>query len=195
MLAVQGRSLRAYYLYTSTNTVQPPEFIGNKAAGILFENKIDHTTYFGTNIEFIQGIHMLPLLPHTPYIRTPDFVHEEWDTYFSNGRVDAIQGGWKGVLWGNYATIDPRGAYTFFSRGGAAAGGRGGRPNEQQAVGGTGFDPGWLDGGASLTWYLCYSAGECSLHFPHPYNLTTDGLHCSVGRALSGFAARCPPVS
>ncbi|SPQ27019.1 4ee033f6-8284-42d7-adde-504318073558 [Thermothielavioides terrestris] len=138
MLSVQARSMQSYYLYTASNTVEPPEFIGNKVAGILFENKIDHTTWFGTNIEYIQGIHMLPLLPHTPFIRTPKFVAEEWATYFSGGRAEAVQGGWKGILFGNYATIDPRGAYTFFSQ-----------PN---------FDPSWLDGGASLTWYLCYSA-------------------------------------
>ncbi|KAH6843016.1 glycoside hydrolase family 81 protein [Chaetomium sp. MPI-CAGE-AT-0009] len=138
MLSVQARSMQAYYLYTSSNTVQPAGFIGNKVAGILFENKIDHTTYFGNRTEDIQGIHMLPLLPHTPLVRTPAFVREEWDTYFSRGRDAPIVGGWRGVIWGNYATIDPRGAYSFF----AAAG----------------FDRAWLDGGASLTWYLCYSA-------------------------------------
>ncbi|KAK0742339.1 glycosyl hydrolase family 81-domain-containing protein [Apiosordaria backusii] len=110
MLAVQARSLNAYYLYEESNTVQPANFIGNKVAGILFENKVDHTTYFGTNIEYIQGIHMLPLLPHTPMVRRKGFVREEWDT----------------------------GAYEFFAGGG--------------------FDKGWLDGGASLTWYLAYSA-------------------------------------
>jgi len=138
MLAIQARAMRDYYLYSSDNKVQPKEFVGNKAAGILFENKIDHTTYFGTNVEYIQGIHMLPLLPHTPFVRTPTFVEEEWDTYFSKGRADAVVGGWKGILFGNYATIDPQGAYKFFSS-----------PD---------FDPGWLDGGASLTWYLCYAA-------------------------------------
>ncbi|KAK3349999.1 glycoside hydrolase family 81 protein, partial [Lasiosphaeria hispida] len=138
MLAVQARSFRDYYLYNDNNTVQPPNFIGNKVAGILFENKIDHTTYFGMNIEYIQGIHMLPLLPHTPMARTPGFVAEEWNTYFSSGRANSVVGGWKGILFGNYATIDPRGAYAFFST-----------PD---------FDPSWLDGGASLTWYLCYSA-------------------------------------
>ncbi|KAK3692680.1 glycoside hydrolase family 81 protein [Podospora appendiculata] len=138
MLAVQARSMQAYYLYTKNNTVQPPQFIGNKAAGILFENKIDHTTYFGTNIEYIQGIHMLPLLPHTPLVRTPEFVAEEWNTYFGNGRAGQVGGGWRGILFGNYATIDPRGAYAFFSS--------------------SSFDPSWLDGGASLTWYLCYAA-------------------------------------
>ncbi|KAM7198882.1 hypothetical protein V8F20_005949 [Naviculisporaceae sp. PSN 640] len=145
MLAIQARSLQAYYLYTKSNTVQPENFIGNKVAGILFENKVDHTTFFGANIEYIQGIHMMPLLPQTPLIRTKEFVAEEWETYFSNGRADAVDGGWKGILYANLATIDPRGAYAFFSQ-----------PN---------FDPGWLDGGASLTWYLCYSAGKCFSHF------------------------------
>jgi endo-1,3(4)-beta-glucanase len=109
-------------------------------AGILFENKVDHTTYFGANLEFVQGIHMLPLLPCTPLVRGAQFVREEWDAFFSDGRADGVAGGWRGILYGNYATIDPRAAYEFFSR-----------PD---------FDPGWLDGGASLTWYLAYSAGE-----------------------------------
>ncbi|KAL2016098.1 hypothetical protein VTK56DRAFT_4272 [Thermocarpiscus australiensis] len=138
MLAVQARSLQAYYLYTSANRVQPPEFIGNKVAGILFENKVDHATFFGSNVEYIQGIHMLPLLPQALLVRTPAFVAEEWEAYFSGGRAQAVAGGWKGILFGNYATIDPRGAYAFFSA--------------------PGFDASWLDGGASLTWYLCYSA-------------------------------------
>ncbi|KAL2187456.1 glycoside hydrolase family 81 protein [Thermothelomyces heterothallicus CBS 203.75] len=156
MLAVQSRSLRSYYLYTSDNTIQDPKFIGNKVAGILFENKIHHTTYFGNNIEYIQGIHMLPLLPQTPYVRTPAFVREEWETYFSNGRADAVGGGWRGVLLGNYATVDPKGAYDFFAR--------------------SDFDSSWLDDGATRTWYMCYAAGEyppfrsvpSTLHLTHP---------------------------
>ncbi|KAL2266220.1 hypothetical protein VTJ83DRAFT_5572 [Remersonia thermophila] len=143
MLAVQARSFDSYYYYRNGNIVEPPQFVGNRVAGILFENKIDHTTFFGANIEYIQGIHMLPLLPHTPYARRPVFVREEWDTYFSGGRAEAINSGWKGILFGNYATIDPRAAYNFFSR--------------------PGFNPAWLDGGASLTWYLCYSAALAGL--------------------------------
>ncbi|VBB80051.1 Putative Glycoside Hydrolase Family 81 [Podospora comata] len=131
MLAVQARSLNSYYLYTESNTVQPKNFIGNKVAGILFENKVDHTTYFGTNIEYVQGIHMLPLLPHTPMVRRKEFVREEWDAYFSGGRAEQVTGGWKGILMGNYGTIDPRGGYDFFS-----GGGRGGE-----------FKGEWLDGG------------------------------------------------
>lgn len=145
-LSVLARSANNYFLYMSSNTVQPANFIGNKVAGILFENKIDHTTYFGANIEYIQGIHMLPLIPATQLVRGQDFVAEEWDQYFDAGRADKVDGGWKGVLYGNLATIDPKAAFDFFSK--------------------EGFDQSWLDGGASLTWYLAYSAGKSWLRVP-----------------------------
>ncbi|PSR75980.1 glycoside hydrolase family 81 protein [Coniella lustricola] len=148
MLAVLARSLNHYFLYTSDNNntkteVEPADFTPNRVAGILFENKIDHTTYFGTNIEYIQGIHMLPLLPSTKYVRRADFVREEWAQYFSDGRADSVVGGWRGILYGNLATVQPGQAWDWFSR--------------------DGFDPSWLDGGASLTWYMAYSAALAGL--------------------------------
>lgn len=120
--------------------VQPKQFIGNKVAGILFENKIDHTTYFSADLECIQGIHMIPILPPTPYVRTKEFVQEEWDAFFSKGRVDNIGNAWKGIIYASYTTVQPRLAWEFFSA-----------PQ---------FDPMWLDGGASLTWSLAYAAGK-----------------------------------
>ncbi|KZM25404.1 Endo-1,3(4)-beta-glucanase [Ascochyta rabiei] len=137
-LAVQARSVRNYFLLKSDNKNQPPSFLHNKVTGILFENKVDHTTYFGSNIEYIQGIHMIPLNPSSAYTRPKDFVTEEWNTFFSNGRVDQIPGGWRGILYANLALIDPQTSYNYFAS-----------PN---------FDYGSLDGGASRTWYLAYSA-------------------------------------
>ena len=139
-LAVLARAVQHYYLMTSNNTVQPPQFINNKVAGILFENKADHVTYFGANTEYIQGIHMLPLLAASALARTREFVLEEWTTYFSDGRADQISGGWKGIVYGNYALAYPSEAWQFFNS--------------------SSFDPAWLDGGASLTWYLAYAAGK-----------------------------------
>ncbi|TVY89423.1 putative endo-1,3(4)-beta-glucanase [Lachnellula willkommii] len=138
-LAVTARSLQNYFLYTSDNTVEPANFIGNKVSGIMFENKIDHTTYFGANPEYVQGIHMIPLLPSSTLTRTTTFVQEEWDAYFSNGRADAVTGGWKGVLFANLAIVDAKTSWAFFS--------------------GAGFDASWLDGGASRTWYMALAAG------------------------------------
>ncbi|KAF1916306.1 glycosyl hydrolase family 81-domain-containing protein [Ampelomyces quisqualis] len=136
-LAVQARSLRNYFLMTSDNKNQPPSFLHNKVTGILFENKIDHTTYFGGNTEYIEGIHMIPLNPTSAYTRPRQFVDEEWDTYFSNGRADAVEGGWKAILYANYALINPQKAYDFFSA--------------------ANFNTP-LDGGASRTWYIAYTA-------------------------------------
>ncbi len=145
-------------------------------AGILFENKCDHTTFFGNNIEWIQGIHMIPLLPPSTVVRPADFVRQEWDTYFSSGRADKIDPAWRGIIYGNYATVDPHAAWEFFNR--------------------KDFDPSWLDGGASLTWYMAYAAGELRLFHvfasssrrePH-----TDGLGLdSSWRGLTRNVSRC----
>lgn len=60
MLAIQARSFDNYFLMQSTNKVQPAKFIGNKVTGILFEEKVDHTTYFGANVEYIEGYVLSP---------------------------------------------------------------------------------------------------------------------------------------
>ncbi|OAP55021.1 hypothetical protein AYL99_10721 [Fonsecaea erecta] len=141
MLAVLARSLHNYFLMTSDNTNQPACFIGNKVTGILFENKADHVTYFGTDLSYVQGIHMIPLMPFSTLTRTEQFVTEEWITYFADGAVRQatdIAGGWKGIVYANLAIINPTAAYNFFTQ-----------PN---------FDMGWIDGGASLTWYIALSA-------------------------------------
>ncbi|EPS27918.1 putative endo-beta-1,3-glucanase [Penicillium oxalicum 114-2] len=142
MLAILRRSLKNYFLMQTNNTNQPANFIGNKVTGILFENKVDHTTYFGNNPEFIQGIHMLPLLPNSGYTREPTFVAEEWQAIFSESSsspASRVQGGWKGVLFANLALIDPRASWEFFAQ--------------------SNFDYSWIDGGASRIWYMAYSAG------------------------------------
>lgn len=87
-LALQARSFANYFYLQSTNTNHPPRFIGNKITGILFENKVDCTTYFGTQPSLIRGIHILPLSPATSYLRPRAFVKEEWDAFFSEGRAN-----------------------------------------------------------------------------------------------------------
>ncbi|RHZ48115.1 hypothetical protein CDV55_101218 [Aspergillus turcosus] len=142
MLGILRRSLRNYFLMESDNKNQPANFIANKVTGILFENKVDHTTYFGSNLEYIQGIHMLPLLPSSAFVRNAKFVKEEWDAMFaSNGPAPAqnVVGGWKGVLYANLALVDPVASWNFFTQ-----------PN---------FDYSWIDGGATRTWYLAFAAG------------------------------------
>ncbi|KAK9429010.1 endo-1,3(4)-beta-glucanase [Lipomyces doorenjongii] len=138
MLAIMKRAMNSYMLMNNTNTIQPPNFIKNKVSGILFENKVDHTTYFGTNIQYIQGIHMIPITPVSSYIRSPGFVQQEWTSLLSSV-APTLTDGWKGILYANLALYDPTSSYKFFTN--------------------SSFSKAYLDGGASLTWYLAYVAG------------------------------------
>ncbi|KAF8249610.1 glycoside hydrolase [Wilcoxina mikolae CBS 423.85] len=138
MLGIMKRSMNNYMLLSTGNTNHPANFVGNKVSGILFENKVEHTTYFGTLPQYIHGVHMLPLTPISPYIRSATFVREEWNLYF-NRQTGPIDDGWKGILYANYGIIDPRGAFNFFNS--------------------ASWQNKWLDGGASRTWYMSFAGG------------------------------------
>jgi endo-1,3(4)-beta-glucanase len=102
----------------------------------MFENKIDHTTFFGNNAEYVQGIHMMPISPVSGYVRSKTFVREEWQSYFqSYTPQDRV---WTSLLKGNQALIDPVASYNFFSSGS--------------------FEDGLKMDGDSRAYYLFYSA-------------------------------------
>lgn len=89
------------------------------------------------------SIHMLPHQPFSSYIRSPTFVREEWLVYFSPSSpypAHTIAGGWRGILYANLATIDPKASWEFFAQ--------------------DGFDAGWLDGGTTRTAGLVWAAGQ-----------------------------------
>lgn len=139
MLSVTKRSMGDYFYMMDNNGNQPQNFIKNKVPGITFENQVDHTTFFGTNVEYIQGIHMIPITPVSSLMRTPDFAKQEWEEKLSD-IVDSLDSGWAGILRSNQAIFDAKSSYDWFSQ--------------------DNFDKTkLLDGGASLTWYLAYSAG------------------------------------
>ncbi|KAF2261980.1 endo-beta-1,3-glucanase-like protein [Lojkania enalia] len=140
MLAIQARSFNSYYYMASDNKIQPENFIPNKV-GIIFENKMDHATYFGREPQFTQGIHMVPVSPPSVFLRPKHFVREEWDIFFSNGRADVDNHGWRSILYANLAIIDPKASWNFFANG----------------TNGVWKDD-WIDGGSTRTWYLVWAA-------------------------------------
>ncbi|KAF2737083.1 glycoside hydrolase [Polyplosphaeria fusca] len=142
MLAIQSRAFNSYIYLAPGNTNQPPNFTPQIIAGIMYEGKVDHSTYFGTDPSYISGIHTLPISAPTAYLRALSFVRAEWDKYFSEGRVDQVKGGWRGLLYGNYAVLDAKAAWTFFA-----------------GQGQQGWDDTWIDGGGSRSWYLVWCAG------------------------------------
>lgn len=141
MLAVMARAMNKYMLYSNNNNVEPSQIIGNKVSGILFENKIAYTTYFGspdTNPEYVHGIHMLPITPASSLIRGSTFVSQEWATQISTF-ISKVNSGWTGILRLNQALYDATSSYNFFSS--------------------SSWSDNYLDDGQSRTWCLAFSAG------------------------------------
>ncbi|KAG0345916.1 hypothetical protein BG005_001042 [Podila minutissima] len=114
MLTIARRSIQAYFLMEADNENQPAAFVRNHVTGILFENKVDHTTYFSPRIECIQGIQMIPATPALPMVRRKEFVQQEWDGLL-RARVDQIEDGWRSILMMNYATVDKDAAWEYFT--------------------------------------------------------------------------------
>lgn len=137
MLAVLKRSLNSYFLYQSTNYIMPPPILPNKVSGILFENKVDHSTYFGAELQYIQGIHMVPVTSVSSYIRGPSFVAEEWSSVLAP-IVGGVTDGWRGILMQNLALSNPGASLEFFA--------------------GPEYLDSYLDGGMSRSWALAYAA-------------------------------------
>jgi len=166
---IHGRSLNTYILMSPGNVTQPTQFQPNYVTGIHWMNKMDHTTFFGVpnsptnNEELTEGIHMIPLTPISPFIRPAAFVEAEWNARLAP-IMPQVNSGWKGICYANLAISDPQTAWNFFT---------------------TGFNSSaWLDAGASLTWYLTFTAG-----------LLQGGTTTSGGAATSGESAIPPPPS
>ncbi|EEB05645.1 endo-1,3-beta-glucanase Eng1 [Schizosaccharomyces japonicus yFS275] len=137
ILGIQRHAMGKYMLFNDGN-VQPTVMQPNEIAGITFMNKIAHTTYFGTLIQYIQGIQMLPITPISAFIRQPAFVAKEWESLLASA-IDSVTDGWRGILYANLAIANPTAAYSFFSQ--------------------ENFDTAYLDGGSCLSWYIAYAAG------------------------------------
>lgn len=141
MLSIMARAMNMYFYYSDDNTVQPALYIPNKVSGILFENKIAYTTYFGSpdkNPEYVHGIHMLPISPASSLIRGPTFVQQEWEEQISKF-VGDVNSGWLGILKLNQALYDAKSSYEFFSS--------------------DNWNQNYLDNGQSRTWSLAFSGG------------------------------------
>ncbi|EPY51546.1 endo-1,3-beta-glucanase Eng2 [Schizosaccharomyces cryophilus OY26] len=137
MLGVIRTSMNDYIYITPENNIQPEKIRGNYCAGITFMNKVDYTTYFGTDEYLKQGIHMIPITPISGYVRTPSYVKSSWDAKLAP-IINSFSNNWTGILYSNLAITDPTAAWNEFVS-----------PN---------FEDSNVDEGASRTWYLTLAA-------------------------------------
>jgi endo-1,3(4)-beta-glucanase len=131
MLKVNARAIQTYFFMTKPESpekdnganhnysappieaiIHPSEFLPNKVTGILFDNKVDCTTWFSPDRCCIHGIQMIPVSPITPFFRPLTFVKEEWEEIL--GELPMIKeprkhpNPWQSILFTNYARIHQR---------------------------------------------------------------------------------------
>ena len=63
MLATELRGAHTYWQVKSTDDIYPAAYASRKVVGVLWGDKVDHATFFGSNLEFIHVIQMMPFTP------------------------------------------------------------------------------------------------------------------------------------
>ena len=111
MLATELRSTWKYWQINTGEGIYPEPFASNKVVGILWGTKVDHSTFFGANLEFIHGIQMLPFTPITEELLRAEWVQEEYPVIQPATLSPDIGEGWKGFIYMTHAVIDPVAAW------------------------------------------------------------------------------------
>jgi len=60
---METASAKTYWQIPSDSAIYPEPFKSRGVVGVLWSTKVDHTTFFGNNTEYIFGIQMLPFTP------------------------------------------------------------------------------------------------------------------------------------
>jgi endo-1,3(4)-beta-glucanase len=109
LVRLNARAIQTYFLMTHENQAHPEQLRGNKVVGILFDNKVDYGTWFSAETHAIHGIQMIPVSPITEFVRTKQFVQEEWQDVLSKSPIVAnleASNPWLSLLLVNYARLD-----------------------------------------------------------------------------------------
>ncbi|TDH70496.1 hypothetical protein CCR75_009068 [Bremia lactucae] len=109
MVKLNARAIQTYFLIEDGNRAHPDRYRDNKVMGILFDNKVNYATWFSGEKYAIHGIQMLPATAVTEFVRSHDFVEQEWNQVLSREPIvqnDELSNPWLSLLYMNYATLN-----------------------------------------------------------------------------------------
>ncbi|CAI5721991.1 unnamed protein product [Hyaloperonospora brassicae] len=109
MTRVNSHAIKTYFLVEDANQIHPANFRPNKVTGIFFDNKVDYATWFSAEKYCIHGIQMIPVSAVTEFVRTKQFVQEEWEQVLGNEAIvtrEDTSNAWLSLLYANFAMVD-----------------------------------------------------------------------------------------
>ncbi|CAI5731677.1 unnamed protein product [Peronospora destructor] len=109
MTRVNAHAIKTYFLIEDVNQIHPANFCPNKVTGIFFDNKVDYATWFSAEKHCIHGIQMIPVSAVTEFVRTKQFVKEEWEQVLTKETIvrrEDTGNSWLSLLYTNFAMVD-----------------------------------------------------------------------------------------
>ncbi|OWZ14300.1 Endo-1,3(4)-beta-glucanase [Phytophthora megakarya] len=106
---VNAHAIKTYFLMEDANQIHPTNFRPNKVTGIFFDNKVDYATWFSAEKYCIHGIQMIPVSAVTEFVRTKQFVKEEWEQVLAKETIvtrEDTGNAWLSLLYANFAMVD-----------------------------------------------------------------------------------------
>lgn len=109
LLAMEIDATQVYWQVDDEDGIYPAPFSDYHAVGVLWGTKVDATTFFGGNPEFVYGIQIIPVTPISEALLEPRWITDAWPQ-MSAAAASAGQG-WRGLLYMAHAQIDPAAAW------------------------------------------------------------------------------------
>jgi len=110
LLATEIRSAKTYWHMSSSNSVYDyaPEFKQNKMVGIIWETAANYDTWFGTNLEFIHCIQMMPFTPIMRQVLDTDFIKQDYQVLQQalTRSKPVLTEGWRGFIYMAHSIFD-----------------------------------------------------------------------------------------
>ncbi|KAG2508799.1 hypothetical protein BBO99_00007871 [Phytophthora kernoviae] len=109
MTRVNTHAIKTYFLIEDASQVHPEKFRPNKVTGIFFDNKVDYATWFSAEKYCIHGIQMIPVSAVTEFVRTKQFVQQEWNQVLGKETIvtrEDTGNAWLSLLYANFAIVD-----------------------------------------------------------------------------------------
>lgn len=119
LLAMELHSARWYWHVPSSNPVYDQNFKSkNKMVGVVGATEVVASTWFGSSVEFVHCINMIPITPITEDLLPKEFVEEEFPALARALRrwEDPIAVQWRGFVVQDMAILDARSAWNMTLR-------------------------------------------------------------------------------
>jgi len=113
LTAMEVHSSDMYWHVRSENDIYGPDFpFDYHTAGMIWTNMVNHQTYFGMQMYFVEGIHLLPFTPVMESYLKPDWVSTQFPPYKAacDGDPNCLASGFSWQVCLEQGLVDAAGA-------------------------------------------------------------------------------------